>query len=347
MNRSECRSRRSAWRRYSERIMKFRTEYVAKASDKQLNPEEPVVLIGSCFTDYIGDRMRACRWRAYPNVTGTLFNPSSIAKVLKLAITSDKPSDIIDESIAQNGQLWISWLSDSGCATYSKSNTKDRVFSHLLRLRDRLSGAKTLIVTFGTAWIYELKKRPGYIVANCHKFPSDTFVRRRLTVGEIVDEWNALLKLLAEKYPEMRVIFTVSPVRHLKDGFEGNSRSKAILQLSCEELSSRNEGVDYFPSFEIMNDDLRDYRFYASDMVHPSPEAVDYIWEKFQDRYLSNESRTLLAEGEKVTKRLNHRPIMHDSSEHARYMASLQESEATQVYDAFISKYPDMLEIDD
>lgn len=305
------------------------------------------MLIGSCFTDYIGERMRACRWRAYPNVTGTLFNPSSIAKILKLAVDLDKRSDIIDESIAQNGQLWISWLSDSGCTTYSKSDTTDRIFSRLLRLRDRLSVAKTIIVTFGTAWIYELRERPGYVVSNCHKFPADTFVRRRLSVGEIVDEWSSLLNFLAEKYPETRVIFTVSPVRHLKDGFEGNSRSKAILQLACEELSNRNEGVDYFPSFEVMNDDLRDYRFYASDMVHPSPEAVDYIWEKFQDRYLSKESRALLAEGEKVTKRLNHRPIQRDNSDLARYMASLQEDEATQLYNAFISAHPDMLEIDD
>ena len=327
--------------------MKFRTEYQAKQSERLLDPELPVVLVGSCFTDYIGERMRACRWCAYPNITGTLFNPSSIAKAIRLAAEWKKPLDIIEDSLAQRDRLWITWLSDSGCTTYSKSETKDRIFNRLLRLRERLSGAKTLIVTFGTAWIYELIERPGYVVANCHKFPSDTFVRRRLTVDEIVEEWSSLLKLLEATYPEIRVIFTVSPVRHLKDGFEGNSRSKAILQLACEELCNLNDSVEYFPSFEIMNDDLRDYRFYASDMVHPSPEAVDYIWEKFQERYLSKESRALLAEGEKVTKRLNHRPIMHGNSELAQYMASCQEYEASQVYNDFISAHPDMLQIDE
>lgn len=327
--------------------MKFRTEYLAKASGRLLNPEESVVLIGSCFTDYIGERMRACRWRAYPNITGTLFNPYSIAKILELAATWEKPFDIIDESLTQRDRLWISWLGDSRFATYSKSETKDRIFCYLLRLRERLAEAKTLIVTFGTAWIYELRERPGYVVSNCHKFPSDTFIRRRLTISEVIEEWESLLKLLAEKYPELMVIFTVSPVRHLKDGFEGNSRSKAILQLACEELCNRNEGVDYFPSFEIVNDDLRDYRFYAADMVHPSPEAVDYIWEKFQDRYLSKDSRALLSEGEKVTRRLNHRPIQHDNSELAKYQASLHQDEATQIYNAFISAHPNMLWIDD
>lgn len=320
---------------------------MAKSSERLLNPEESVVLIGSCFTDYIGERMRTCRWCAYPNITGTLFNPLSIARVLELAATWENPFDLIDESIAQKDKLWVSWLGDSGCSTYSKVETKERIFSRLLCLREHLSVAKTLIVTFGTAWIYELRERPGYVVSNCHKFPSDSFLRRRLSVSEIIDEWESLLKLLKEKYPQLRIIFTISPVRHLKDGFEGNSRSKSILQLACEDICERNEDIDYFPSFEIMNDDLRDYRFYATDMVHPSTEAVDYIWEKFQDRYLSKESRALLAEGEKVTKRLNHRSIMHGSSELAQYVASCQEYDVSRIYNAFISAHPGMLRIDD
>lgn len=326
--------------------MKFRTEFISRQSDRLLNPEQPVVLTGSCFTDYIGERMRACRWAAYPNITGTLFNPSSIAKILKLACTWNDAVEVIYDSLASRDSLWISWLTDSGCTSYSKDDTKERVYNRLFELRDHLKEARTLIVTFGTAWIYELRECPGYVVSNCHKFPADTFVRRRLAIGEIVEEWNDLLRLLKEKYPGMRVIFTVSPVRHLKDGFEGNSRSKAILQLACEEICKLHEEVDYFPSYEIMTDDLRDYRFYASDMVHPSPEAVDYIWEKFQDRYLSKESRTLLAEGEKVTKRLQHRPIMYDNSALAQHKSAIQRYEATQFYDAFISDHPGMLRID-
>lgn len=288
--------------------MKFRTEYEARPERVLINPEEAAVLIGSCFTDYIGARMKKCRWRAYPNVTGTLFNPSSIAKIMRLAASGENIMAPVDESLAQRGEFWVSWLSDSSCTTYSREETKERVVGNILSLRNLLSEARTLIVTFGTAWIYELQERPDYIVANCHKFPAANFMRRRLTIKEITEEWNGLLALLAKNYPELRIIFTVSPVRHLKDGFEGNSRSKAILQLACEEICAANPQTDYFPSFEIMNDDLRDYRFYGPDLVHPSDMAVDYIWEKFQQRYLSEASRRLLAEGEKLTKRLNHRP---------------------------------------
>ncbi len=327
--------------------MKFRTEYEAHPCATLLNPEQSVVLIGSCFTDYIGERMRSCRWKAYPNPCGTLYNPSSIGNILSIASTWDGIFDIIDDSLAQRDRLWVSWLSDSGCSTYSKSDTKERVFDRLSSLHKKLKEAKCLIVTLGTAWIYELNERPEYIVSNCHKFPSDTFLRRRLSISEIVSEWKNVLHKLSEYNPDLRIIFTVSPVRHLKDGFEGNCSSKAILHLACEEICQEYANADYFPAFEIMNDDLRDYRFYGTDLVHPSDEAVDYIWQKFQDRYLSESSRALLAQGEKVTKRLQHRPIIYGSSEMAKYAASLQKFEAEQYYNDFITKHPDMLAINE
>lgn len=323
--------------------MKFRTEFNARQSCCLLNPEAPVVLIGSCFTDNIGQRMRSCRWRAFPNICGTLYNPASIANILRLTTEKADFLETIESSIVQRERLYVSWLFDSQCTSYSKSETKERAIDNLLTLRKRLEQAHTLIVTFGTAWVYELSGSPGYIVGNCHKFPSDTFIRRRLTVSQIVDEWDGLLSRLSDVFSNLRYIFTVSPVRHLKDGFEGNSSSKAILRLACEEICRDNENRDYFPAFEIMNDDLRDYRFYASDMVHPSETAVDYIWQKFQERYLSEASRSLLLEGEKVTKRLNHRPILHGNSEMAKYVASVQEYEASEQYNSFISAHPGML----
>lgn len=325
--------------------MKFRTEYEGRTGKMMLDPEQPVVLLGSCFTDNIGERMRRCRWKAFPNITGTLYNPASIARILDLVCMWTDPFQVIEKSLVERDGLWTSWLTDSGCTTYSKSETKEHVFNRLRRLREKLSGASTLIVTFGTAWVYSLAEEPWDIVANCHKFPADTFERRRLSVDEIVGMWEGILSILAITCPNLKVIFTVSPVRHLKDGFEGNSRSKATLQLACEGLCHRHGNTDYFPSFEIMNDDLRDYRFYASDMVHPSEEAVEYIWEKFQGRYLSEASRALLKEGEKVTKRLNHRPIVHGDSEYARYMASRHELEAADAYNVFIAAHPGMLHV--
>lgn len=281
-----------------------------RPSGRLLDPEQSVVLIGSCFTDYIGERMLACRWQAFPNVTGTLYNPRSIANILRIVCNPDRISEAINESIAHRDDLWMSWLSDSDCTTHSMEDTKARLHERLMSLRSKLADAHALIVTFGTAWIYELKERSGYVVSNCHKFPSDTFLRRRLSIKEIVAGWKELISMLEDSFPNLRIILTVSPVRHLKDGFEGNSRSKAILQLACEELCLASDKVEYFPSFEIMNDDLRDYRFYEPDLVHPSSMAIDYIWQKFQDRFLSKESQALLAAGEKETKRLRHRQII-------------------------------------
>ena len=323
--------------------MKFRTEFNVTPNENPLNPEQSVVLIGSCFTDYIGERMRMCRWRAFHNITGTLFNPSSIAKILRIALDWEDVSETVNNSLAQRDRLWVSWLADSGCTTYSRQETAERLFTRLFDLHNKLKDAKTLIVTFGTAWIYELRESDHYVVSNCHKFHPETFIRRRLSVNEIASEWKGLLRILSENNPDMRIIFTVSPVRHLKDGFEGNSRSKAVLQLACEEICRENDNAEYFPSYEIMNDDLRDYRFYSSDMVHPSEEAVEYIWEKFQERYLSPASRALLKEGEKVTRRLNHRPILYGNSKVAKDSVSVQESEAAQFLNDFVTKHPNML----
>lgn len=291
--------------------MKFRTEYEMRPSERLLDPAEPVVLIGSCFTDSIGKRMVSCRWPAFPNPCGTLFNPASIANIIRLALADEQSvRSAVDASLAERDGLSMSWLVDSGSTKHSQIDTISSLYERINSLRSNLASAATLIVTFGTAWIYELREQPGYVVSNCHKFPAGNFVRRRLSVDDIVSEWKSLLDYLKERFPRLRVIFTVSPVRHLKDGFEGNSRSKAILQLSCEEICEKCESAEYFPSFEIMNDDLRDYRFYDRDMVHPSEMAVDYIWEKFQERFLSAESRAILREGEKITRRLNHRPII-------------------------------------
>lgn len=294
--------------------MKFRTEYTPRKAPFLLNPEEPALLLGSCFSDYVGKRMRFCRWEAISNPCGSLYNPSSISKILRIATRWDNPLEIIRSSIVTHNQLYASWLADTSHSGYDEAATIDKVYASLNDIHQLLQKARTLIVTFGTAWTFELRERPGYVVTNCHKLPPDTFMRRRLSIKEIVDDWTDLLSLLKDKYPELKVIITVSPVRHLKDGFEGNSRSKAILQLACEQICGSFDHPIYFPAFEIVNDDLRDYRFYDTDMVHPSDEAVAYIWEIFQHTFLSEASIRILKEGEKVTKRLNHRPIISPPS---------------------------------
>ena len=177
------------------------------------------------------------------------------------------------------------------------------------RLRRLLPAARCLVVTFGTAWVYRLKES-GRVVANCHKQPQTLFDRTRLSVEEIAAEWS---QLLAGPLAGKEVVFTVSPVRHLGDGAEGNSLSKATLRVAVGELTERFGHAHYFPACELLADDLRDYRFYADDLVHPSPQAVGYIWEKFAGAVLSDEAQALLPEVERLVAQSLHRPRRTDS----------------------------------
>ncbi len=181
-----------------------------------------------------------------------------------------------------------------------------------------LAAADYVLVTFGTAWVYE---EDGKVVANCGKRPAHLFTRRRLSVEEIVGHFDGLMR---EELRDKQVIFTVSPVRHLKDGFEENSLSKAILRLAVAEIVERHPAeAQYFPAYEILNDDLRDYRFYAADLVHPSESAVEYIWEKFTGAAFGAETRSLLPQIENLVRATEHRPFNPDTEEHAKFRASM------------------------
>ena len=291
--------------------MKFRTEYQPQKASETLDSARPIVLLGSCFTDSIGSRMLDCRWEAYPNLCGPLYNPASIANILRLAMSPDEEmAREVEESIDRNGEIYCSWLMGSQASAFTPGEVAGYVKERLRLLKEKLKEAQALIVTFGTSWIYELREMAGYVVSNCHKFPACRFQRRRLSVDEIAAMWEDAILLLRRHNPNLRLIFTVSPIRHLKDGFEGNSRSKATLLLACEKICDGNGSAEYFPSYEILNDDLRDYRFYADDLVHPSGSGVEYIWEKFCARYISEEGMRLLAEGERAMKALRHRPLI-------------------------------------
>lgn len=325
--------------------MKFRTEFTVDKRCTPLDVERPVVLLGSCFTDSIGKKMRESLWDAYPNTCGVLYNPASIANILELAMVCEDAD--IDNSIADasalNGNIWVSWLMDSHADRFSRDESRQIARNLICDLHRQLVDARALIITFGTSWVYELKDRDNYIVANCHKFPAETFKRRRLDIDEIVLRWNRVIDALHGMNEKLNVIFTVSPVRHLKDGFEGNSRSKATLLLACERICQSNPLTSYFPSYEILMDDLRDYRFYADDLVHPSDEGVEYIWGKFRETYLSPESCRILDEGLRITKALNHRPLLHDHSEEALRQISAMKEKAIKRYRDFISCHPGML----
>lgn len=286
--------------------MKFRTEYEPGKAPFVLSPSVPVVLLGSCFADNIGAKMRSCLWEA-ENPLGTLYNPLSISASVRAVLESEESDSLFEESLFEAGGLWRSWLFDSRMAAERKEDVAMTFREARERFISLLKRGEVLFITFGTAWCYCLSD--GRVVSNCHKQPGFMFTRRRLTISEITEEWKRMLELVRLVRPGLKVVFTVSPVRHLKDGFEGNMRSKAILLLAVEELCASEENCFYFPAYEIVNDDLRDYRFYAADLAHPAEGAVEYIWEIFRKMYVDEEGERRLKEGEAIRKGLEHRPL--------------------------------------
>lgn len=286
--------------------MKFRTEYSSQPSSFTLTPDKPVVMAGSCFSQNIAAKMSECGWENI-NPGGTLYNPVSIGKVLDILLDRENGLKKFINSLFLSNGLWNSHLFDSSVSSSKKDDCVEEFTIRQRVLLDIMTKADAIIVTFGTSVCYHLVEN-NEIVGNCHKQPSVLFYRKRLEIGEIADYWTSLIRKFKERFPEMHFIFTVSPVRHLKDGFSGNSRSKAVLQLAVEKICQDNPECMYFPAFEILNDDLRDYRFYAEDLVHPSAEGISYIWEKFRETFLDEKGNKILEEGARRQKTQTHRP---------------------------------------
>lgn len=271
--------------------MKLYTTVDIAPCEKQIGYGDNILLLGSCFADNIGAKFGEYYFQTTINPYGTLYNPASIAQVL--SDSSDIGSQDPGLKLVQHNGLWHSMMHHGTFSAVDKEQLIARCEQSSAQLRIALQQATTLIITFGTAWVYEYQ---GQVVANCHKLPAQQFVRRRLTVDEIVDSWQPIIASMLDKH----WIFTVSPIRHIKDGLHENQLSKAILLQAIDRLTAQPltaQRVSYFPSYEIMLDELRDYRFYAEDMVHPSPVAVEHIWQRFVDTYFSahtqNEMRTL------------------------------------------------------
>ena len=270
--------------------MELLTKVDINPSDRKIGYNDRIVLLGSCFADNVGEKFAEHYFQATVNPLGTLYNPASIAQAL-----SDTRIPLSDTRIIQHNGLWHSMSHHGSFSHPDKAELLRRCEESREQLSKALNDASTIVVTFGTAWVYEWH---GEVVANCHKLPANQFTRRCLTVEEIVNLWQPIVASMSDKH----WIFTVSPIRHIKDGLHANQLSKAILLQAIDQLASRLTAslphcLEYFPSYEIMLDELRDYRFYAEDMVHPSSVAVEYIWQRFVDTYMSvdtrNEMRTL------------------------------------------------------
>jgi hypothetical protein len=283
--------------------MELRTTFPIDKSSEKISYNDRVMFIGSCFASYIGSQMETGHMPVMINPSGAVFNPFSVSNTLDI-ITSGKEFTIADLHFYDGN--WLSFYHYTDFSSDDPAKVLEKINSSTKSAGEFLRNSHYLFITLGTARVYKLKKS-GLIVSNCHKIPSAQFESVLLTVKEIVDLWTEQLAKLRSMFPLLKVIFTISPVRHWKDGAHGNQVSKSILFVALEELLKHNSATGYFPAYELVMDDLRDYRFYADDMLHPSGSAVNYIWEAFADCFFDENTKMTWKEASKITKAFNHR----------------------------------------
>ena len=292
--------------------MIFRKVIEIKKPDRLYDRGDRLTLWGSCFSTRLRDYLMGALYDVTDSPYGIIYNPLSMAQGMGRLLLDDAPRE--DELILRDGR-WHSMMHHGAFSHSSKVVALQQMRAAFERSRAALQETNLLILTFGTAWVYE---RQGEVVNNCHKLPAEDFTRRRLSIDEIVSVWGRLIPALTEQTPGIRILLTVSPIPHYRDGAHESRLSKAILLLAAERLTELfPDRVSYFPSYEIMQDELRDYRFYDRDMAHPSDQAAEYIIERFRECYLREESGPTLQKWEKVRRQLNHRPLT-DSRESLR-----------------------------
>lgn len=275
--------------------MRWSTPVTIPRSKWSISHDDRLLLLGSCFTDEIGALLTQHGFNALSNPTGTLYNPLSIAQALNDHLPFTNYRFIFHDG------LWHSMQHHGSFSHADKAVVEQRCQEAAAQLTEGLTKASVIIITFGTSWVYE---QEGRVVANCHKLPEAAFTRRLLSVEEIVATWLPII----QAYPDKHWLFTVSPIRHLRDGLHANQISKGLLLQAIDRLVELTDAT-YFPSYEILIDELRDYRFYAEDLCHPSAQAIEYIWERLADTFFSDATRAIALQSFKAYRFSQHRPL--------------------------------------
>ena len=289
---------------------------------------DAVMTLGSCFAENIGRKMEEVCFDTEVNPFGVLYNPISMINSIELLLDNKQftPDDIFESR-----SLWHSFSHSSLFSAVTVEDCLDKINSRMTLASNFIRKANVLLITFGTAWIFE-ERKSGRVVSNCHKLPAAEFVRHRLSVEEIVTNYSSLIDKLSIKLPNLQLIFSVSPIRHWKDGAHENNLSKSTLLLAIDELQKQFDQVHYFPAYEIQLDELRDYRFYASDMLHPSEVAVNYIWQRFSETYFDTATQGIKKEVEQLVSDLSHRPLQPESLEFKKLRLSVEKSKTDIIY---------------
>jgi len=278
-------------------------------------------MMGSCFVENMACKFLNAGFSIDVNSFGIAYNPLSLSQNLN-RLLDNKP--FVAKELFKDSDLYHSFSHHSRFSGSDPNEVLAKINSAMEQSLAFLRTADLLIITFGTAFVYRLQST-GEIVSNCHKLPARFFTYSRLTIEDIVKKWNELIVCLQTFNPLLRILFTVSPIRHWKNGAHENQLSKSILLLSVEELLQNHSRCFYFPAYELVLDDLRDYRFYAEDMFHPSSQAIDYVWEKFTEAWLDGETLKKAREFEKLHKSLNHVPFRPESDAYRRFREKTEE----------------------
>lgn len=305
--------------------MKFRTEVSIVKDGFNLNVADNIVLLGSCFTKNIGTKLVDYKFNCDVNAFGVLYNPMSICRSLDSLLSGeDFP---YEKYLFQNGEIWNSWLHSGDFSAPAREQCLHNIRKRAYECNNAIKNAHALILTFGTNRCYEYNVDGSYVtVANCHKIPEQRFNIHDMTVEEVISVCEKTLTELFKLNEHLQVLFTVSPYRYAKYGFHGSNLSKSVLLLAVDEIIKHFCGkCFYFPSYEIVNDELRDYRFYTDDMLHPSTQAVDYIFERFSEYAFSDETFAFAQEWKKIVKAINHRPNYPDTKEYRAFVEKTQE----------------------
>ena len=314
--------------------MKFRTEIEVERSHSAISHADNLLLIGSCFSENIGRKLVEGGFCTQVNPLGIVYNPMSVKASLQRLISSEP---YVDNELLFYNEVWHSFDHHGKFSHHDKGTCLAQINSSLRQGHQQLKKARHLLVTFGTAWVFrhlQLDK----IVSNCHKYPAATFIRERLSVDMILAQWGTMIEQLHDFNPDVDIIFTVSPVRHWKDGAHGNQISKSILHLAIDALCEKFPFCHYFPAYELVLDDLRDYRFFSDDMLHPNSQAVDYIWEKFSAVYFNATTTDQIKQVKKIKQAAAHRALKPDNDAYRQFaLKQLSKIEAIR------TKYPNLL----
>ena len=305
--------------------MKLQTKIPLKRATKNLiDYQSNVLLLGSCFSENIGNQLNYFKFQSTQNPFGILFHPKAIENLI--TNTSNKKVYSSDDLIYQN-EIWHSFDAHSSLSSASENELLNKLNVAISLTNKKIKEASHIIITLGTSWVYRYIETDT-IVANCHKIPQKKFLKELLSVSEISESLARSISLIKSINSDAAVIFTISPVRHLKDGFIENTQSKSHLIAAIHTLVNEQD-VSYFPSYEIMMDELRDYRFYAEDMIHPNKTAINYIWRKFIDTWFSEETKSIMKEIDEIQKGLLHRPFHEDSKLHQQFLLKLEQKKSS------------------